>query len=75
MRSTTPAGYVPVFCVNLDCKEFVKMGSPQWIGFAKPGSSGGWWCGKCRRHTWADVPKLETLELSARSVVAELVIA
>jgi hypothetical protein len=66
---TTPQGYVPVFCANGECREFLRMGSPQWIGFLKPGSSGGHWCGKCRRHTFTQVP----VEDSIAMMVAELV--
>ena len=65
---TTPRGYVPVFCANDECREYKRMGSPQFIGFLFPGSSGGLFCGKCRRHTFTKVPTSDVLDVVATLV-------
>jgi hypothetical protein len=52
----TPAGYIPIFCANPDCRKIQRVGEPQFIGFATPGSGGGWWCRKCRVYSWVTVP-------------------
>ncbi len=61
MTDQPPTGYVWVMCSNPECSSVLRKGKGKRIGFAKPGSDGGWWCGQCRRYSVIDIAPLASL--------------